>query len=94
MDRDESERARDFLDLEEGRGPVPILDDGAARKLLQQVKRIPRELAQRYQAAKVWGLEVQPVLQTRAPRHVFVLGEVRTPGRYTLEGPTTAMQAV
>jgi len=40
MDRDESERARDFLDLEEGRGPVPILSDDAARKLLQQVKRI------------------------------------------------------
>jgi polysaccharide export outer membrane protein len=52
------------------------------------------ELSQRYQAADVRGIEVQPVLQTRAPRHVFVLGEVRTPGRYTLEGPTTVIQAI
>ena len=34
------------------------------------------------------------MLFERAPRYVFVLGEVRTPGRYTLEGPTTLMQAV
>jgi polysaccharide export outer membrane protein len=52
------------------------------------------ELSERYQAADVRGIEVQPVLQQRAPRHVFVLGEVRTPGRYTLEGPTTVMQAI
>jgi polysaccharide export outer membrane protein len=52
------------------------------------------ELSQRYQAADVRGIEVQPVLQSRAPRYVFVLGEVRTPGRYTLEGPTTAIQAI
>jgi polysaccharide export outer membrane protein len=25
---------------------------------------------------------------------VFVVGEVRTPGRYTLEGPTTAIQSI
>ncbi len=52
------------------------------------------ELRQRYEAADVRGIEVQPVLQTRALRYVFVLGEVRTPGRYTLEGPTTVIQAI
>jgi polysaccharide export outer membrane protein len=52
------------------------------------------ELSLRYQAVDVRGIEVQPMLQSRAPRHVFVLGEVRTPGRYTLEGPTTAIQAI
>lgn len=51
------------------------------------------ELNQRY-ATIVSGLEVQPVLSTRAPRYVFVLGEVREPGRYTLEGPTNVMQAI
>jgi predicted CoA-binding protein len=37
---DELGRARDFLDLEEGRGPVPILDDQGARELLRHAKRI------------------------------------------------------
>ena len=40
MDRDEADRARDFLDLEEGRGPVPILSDDDARELLASAKRI------------------------------------------------------
>ena len=34
------------------------------------------------------------MLSQRAPRFVYVLGEVRLPGRYTLEGPTTVMQAI
>ncbi|MBI3464408.1 MAG: polysaccharide biosynthesis/export family protein [Planctomycetes bacterium] len=52
-----------------------------------------REINERY-AAEVEGIEVTPVLVTRAPRYVFVLGEVRLPGRFTLEGPTTAMQSI
>jgi predicted CoA-binding protein len=40
MDRDEADRARDFLHLEEGRGPVPILSDDAARELLANAQRI------------------------------------------------------
>jgi polysaccharide biosynthesis/export protein len=51
------------------------------------------ELNLRY-AALVEGLDVQPILRARAPRFVFVLGEVRQPGRYTLEGPTTVMQSI
>jgi polysaccharide export outer membrane protein len=51
------------------------------------------ELDQRY-AEQVDGIEVTPVLAMRAPRHVFVLGEVQHPGRYTLDGPTTIMQAL
>jgi len=38
--REEFERTRDILDLEEGRGPVPILDDAAAREVLRRAKRI------------------------------------------------------
>jgi predicted CoA-binding protein len=34
------DRARDFLDLEEGRGPVPILSDTEARDVLRRAKRI------------------------------------------------------
>ena len=54
---------------------------------------LKRELDQRY-AAEVEGIEVTPVLLQRAPRHVYVLGEVRTPGRFLLDGPTTIMQSI
>jgi polysaccharide biosynthesis/export protein len=51
------------------------------------------ELNQRYQQ-EIQGIEVVPVLAQRAARFVFVLGEVRVPGRYELTGPTTALQAI
>jgi polysaccharide export outer membrane protein len=51
------------------------------------------ELGERF-ALEVQGLEVTPVLLARAPRYVYVVGTVRTPGRYELVGPTTVMQAV
>ncbi len=51
------------------------------------------ELAARY-AEKIEGIEVVPVLRQRAPRYVYVLGEVAQPGRFTLEQPTTVMQAI
>ena len=35
-----------------------------------------------------------PILAQRAPRYVFVLGEVNNPGRFELTGPTTALQAI
>ena len=35
------------------------------------------------------GIEVTPRLSSRAPRFVFVVGEVRRPDRHVLEGPTT-----
>lgn len=51
------------------------------------------ELAERFDE-KIEGIEVMPVLTQRAPRYVYVLGEVRQPGRFTLEAPTTVMQAI
>jgi predicted CoA-binding protein len=39
-DRSERDRARDQLDLEEGTGPVPVLDVVAARALLAAARRI------------------------------------------------------
>ncbi len=45
-------------------------------------------------AEKIEGIEVVPVLKQRAPRYVYVLGEVAQPGRYTLEQPTTVMQSI
>jgi predicted CoA-binding protein len=37
---DDIERARAFLDLEEGRGPVPVLDEAAALEVLRSARRI------------------------------------------------------
>jgi len=54
---------------------------------------IRREVNARYHA-KVQGIQVTPILTQRAPRFVFVVGEVRIPGRYELTGPTTVMQSL
>lgn len=42
----------------------------------------------------VEGIQVIPILVQRAPRFVYVLGEVNQPGRFELTGPTTAIQAI
>jgi polysaccharide export outer membrane protein len=52
------------------------------------------EIEARYAAKFGPGLMVSPSLTERAPSFVFVGGEVQAPGRYTLEGPTTVMQAI
>ena len=54
---------------------------------------LQQELNERYRQV-VEGIEVIPVLIQRAPRYVYVLGEVNTPGRFEMTGPTTAMQAI
>lgn len=51
------------------------------------------EVDERYRQV-VEGIEVTPVLTARAPRFIYVLGEVRQPGRYDLVAPTSAMQAI
>ncbi|MGC4003757.1 MAG: polysaccharide biosynthesis/export family protein [Pirellulales bacterium] len=57
------------------------------------LEELKREIDLRYEET-IPGMEVTPVLTQRAKRYVFVLGEVRSPGRYELEGPTTVMQAI
>lgn len=44
--------------------------------------------------ANIPGVHVTLVLVKRAPRFVYVLGEVEQPGRYELEGPTDVIQAL
>ena len=39
-------------------------------------------------------MQVIPMLSQRAPRYVYVLGEVNNPGRFELAGPTTALQSM
>ena len=54
---------------------------------------LEREINMRY-AQHVQGLRVTPILAQRAPRFIYVTGEVSTPGRFELTGPTSAMQAI
>jgi polysaccharide export outer membrane protein len=52
-----------------------------------------QEIDARYDAA-IPGVHFTLVLSQRAKRFVYVLGEVRQPGRYELEGPTDVIQAL
>jgi polysaccharide biosynthesis/export protein len=75
----------------EGTISLPAIGSMPAQGLT--LTELQAEVNQRYQA-RIEGIEVIPVLAQRAPRYVFVLGEVRNPGRFELTGPTTAIQAL
>lgn len=51
------------------------------------------EIDARY-ASAIPGVSVTVDLAQRAPRFVYVLGEVQQPGRFELTGPTSTMQAI
>ena len=57
------------------------------------LSELQREIEVAYRRVAT-ALEVTPILEERAPRFIYVVGEVETPGRFELVGPTTAMQAV
>jgi polysaccharide export outer membrane protein len=57
------------------------------------LNEIAREINARYRQ-HLRGIEVTPILLERAPRFIFVVGEVAIPGRYELTGPTSAMQSI
>jgi polysaccharide export outer membrane protein len=58
------------------------------------IDELKREVDRRYIDRFGEGLEVTPILTERAVRYLYVVGEVRTPGRYTLERPTTLIGAI
>lgn len=57
------------------------------------LEELKAEVDARYDAT-IPGVAVTPVLTQRAPRYVYVLGEVGQPGQFTLQGPTTLMGAL
>ena len=75
----------------EGTISLPVLGTVVAHGLT--LDELEVELNERY-AMEIKGIEVTPVLVARAPRFVFVLGEVAVPGRYTLDSPTTVMGGI
>jgi polysaccharide export outer membrane protein len=84
-------QVRDARVTPEGTIQLPVIGSIPVQGLT--IDELKREIDQRY-AVEIDGIEVMPVLVQRAPRFVYVLGEVRNPGRYSLEGPTSAMQAI
>ena len=75
----------------DGRVYLPALGAICAQGLT--VEELKDEVDARY-AATIPGIDVTPLITQRAPRFVYVLGEVRQPGRFTLEGPTTLLMAL
>ena len=75
----------------DGRVYLPGLGPICAQGLT--VDELKIEIDARYDAT-IPGVDVTPVITQRAARFAFVLGEVKSPGRYTLEGPTTLMGAI
>ena len=75
----------------EGTLSLPAIGEVPAQGL--SLDEIKREVEARYREI-AQGLEVTPSLVQRAPSYIFVVGEVRNPGRYDLRGPTTAMQSL
>ena len=75
----------------EGTIALPAIGSVPAQGLT--LDELKREIDARY-TAEVEGHRGHAGARARAPRFVYVLGEVRTPGRYLLEGPTTVMQAI
>jgi polysaccharide export outer membrane protein len=75
----------------EGTISLPAIGTVPAQGLTLQ--ELQHELNERYRE-QIEGMEVIPVLMQRAPRFVYVLGEVRNPGRFELVAPTTVIQAI
>lgn len=101
-------KLRDFLDSVDARAgsggqarQVNVNPDGTVRLPLigtvgvvgLSLDELEREINMRY-ARQLQGIRVTPILTQRAPRFIYVTGEVNTPGRFELNGPTTAMQAI
>ena len=75
----------------EGSISLPVIGYVHAQGLT--LPELQKEINERYRE-RIEGIEVTPVLTQRAPRFVYVLGEVRTPGRFEMTGPTTILQAL
>ena len=75
----------------EGSISLPAIGTVPAQGLT--LSELQTELNERYREV-VEGIQIIPILSERAPRYVYVLGEVHKPGRFELTGPTTAIQAL
>jgi polysaccharide export outer membrane protein len=70
---------------------LPLI--GSVPAIGLSLNEIGREVNARYRQ-RLPGIGVTPILTQRAPRFIYVVGEVTQAGRYELTGPTSAMQGV
>lgn len=84
-------QSQDVRVTPEGTISLPLLATVPAQGLT--LRELELELNARYRE-QLEGMEVTPILTQRAPRYVYVLGEVAAPGRFELTGPTTVLQAI
>jgi polysaccharide export outer membrane protein len=74
-------------------GTVALPGLGSVRAQCLTLDELGQEINARY-STFIDGIEVTPVLSQRAPRFIFVLGEVVAGGRFEMTGPTTVTQAL
>jgi polysaccharide export outer membrane protein len=84
-------QAVDLRVTPEGTVALPAIGSVQAQGLT--LPELQKEVNERYRQT-IEGIEVMPILTQRAPRYVYVLGEVHNPGRFEMVGPTTILQAV
>ena len=75
----------------DGTVQLPLIGNVPAIGL--SLDEIEREVNARYRM-RLAGISVTPVLTERAPRFIYVVGQVDNPGQFELTGPTTALQAI
>ncbi|WP_297032435.1 polysaccharide biosynthesis/export family protein [Thermogutta sp.] len=74
-------------------GTISLPGLGSVRAQGLTLRELQLELNELYRQ-EVEGIEAIPILVQRAPRYIYVLGEVANPGRFELTGPTTVIQAI
>jgi len=74
-------------------GTVQLPGVGSVPAIGLTLDEIGREVNARYRLRQ-GGIEVTPILIQRAPRFIYVVGEVNQGGRFELVGPTSVMQAI
>ncbi len=84
---------QNYIDLVHPDGTVRLPKVGAVCVQGMTLDEIKREVNLRYRQL-VAGLEIEPIINAEAAHFVFVTGEVGTPGRYQLLGPTSVTQAI
>jgi polysaccharide export outer membrane protein len=75
-------------------GTIQLPGIGSAPAHGLNLNELKGEIEARYMLLVGPGVEVTPVLTQRAPRFVYVVGEVLTPGQFELQQPTTVMPAI
>ena len=84
-------QSREALVSPDGTVQLPLI--GSVPAIGLTLEEIGREVNARYRLY-FGGVQVTPILTLRAPRFIYVGGEVGQSGQFELTGPTSAIQAI